>query len=290
MNVPLPNFFIVGAAKSGTTALYVYLREHPDIFMPAMKEPNFFVDDIPGIRRPIQTLSEYVALFAPANDAKKIGEASTLYFVSKSAPFNIKTFAQHAQIIIMLRNPMDKMYARFSEARLANREHHKTFQAALEAEKQQGPSAGLGYWESARYVEKVRRYFEMFGRSNVHVIIYDDFVRNTKETYEETLHFLEVKSDNRIKFPIVNSNRRVRNMALQEVVCQPSTLLKRSASFLPRRVKRHIRAVVDRVNLVYEPRALMDSELRSRLQGAFEHEIKALGTLLHRDLSSWLVT
>ena len=74
-----------------------------------------------------------------------IGEASTAYFLSKAAPEEIKTFAPNALIIIMLRNPVDKLYSRFMEARLSNKEHHKTLEDALESERRCGPSFGLGY-------------------------------------------------------------------------------------------------------------------------------------------------
>ena len=84
----LPNFFIVGAAKAGTTSLWRYLLQHPDIFMPSdilYKEPAYF-SDIKGIRN----LHEYAALFSAANTEKMIGEASTAYLTSPESPVRIK--------------------------------------------------------------------------------------------------------------------------------------------------------------------------------------------------------
>ena len=106
-----PDFFIVGAPKCGTTALYTYLKQHPEIFMSPQKEPQFFANDVLGDRRHTCTWAEYLSCFAAARGAKRIGEASVAYLGSPCAPKQIKMFNPAAKIIIMLRNPVDMMHS-----------------------------------------------------------------------------------------------------------------------------------------------------------------------------------
>ena len=122
----LPDFLLIGAARAGTTALHSYLRQHPDIFMPARKEPNFFAfqNDVldckgPGadyINNSVTDLTAYKALFNPAPAHAKLGEASPLYLFSERAPANIKETAPHAKMVVILRNPIEQAYSHFMYA------------------------------------------------------------------------------------------------------------------------------------------------------------------------------
>src|ERR1700730_6628922 len=194
--------------------------------MSPIKEPEFFASDFLGDRRRILGVQEYLACFAEARDEEIVGEASTAYFASEVAPREIRAFSPRARIIIMLRNPVDKMYSRFAEACFSNQEHLVSLEAALEAEQRDGPSFGLGYRESARYASRVERYLTTFGRESIHVIIYDDFKEHTSKIYQETLRFLGVRPDSRMDFPVLNSNKYARSMALQELVRPPPDILR----------------------------------------------------------------
>ena len=134
--VPKPNFFIVGGPKCGTTALYTYLKNHPEIFMSRIKEPQFFAADIFCDQRTVQTLADYLSCFAAARNEKRIGEASTAYLGSRNAAQEIKAFNPNAQIIIALRNPVEVMYAEHSERVFCNVEHIRNFNAALDSGEQ----------------------------------------------------------------------------------------------------------------------------------------------------------
>ncbi|RLG08342.1 MAG: sulfotransferase, partial [Thaumarchaeota archaeon] len=106
-----PNFFIVGAPKCGTHAMYTFLKAHPEIFMPERKEFQYFATDL--VRGTQYELSEeeYLSYFRIAKDEKRLGEASTWYLYSKKAASNIKKFNPHAKIIVMLRHPIEMMYS-----------------------------------------------------------------------------------------------------------------------------------------------------------------------------------
>lgn len=284
-----PNFFIVGAPKCGTTALYTYLREHPQIFMSPVKEPQYFAEDLRGDRRRVRTLAEYLECFAGVRDEEVIGEASTAYLGSARAAEEIKAFAPEARIAIMLRNPVDKMYSRFNDARFHNREHHKSFAVALADEERCGPSFGLGYRGSARYAGQVRRYLEAFGREKVHIILYDDFKERTAATYADALRFLGVHPDNRTEFPVVNRRRSLRNMALQEFVRRPPGVLRRWGRIaLPLRMRQQLRTWFSTVNVIPAPPPPLEEDLRRQLAREFASEVRELGQLIGRDLSKWL--
>src|SRR3972149_11450918 len=107
----IPNFFIVGAPKCGTTAMYTYLKQHPEVFMSDLKELHFFGTDHHRINYTPYTKEQYLSFFDGAGDKRRIGEASTSYLYSERAAVEIKEFNPFARIIIMLRNPVDVMYA-----------------------------------------------------------------------------------------------------------------------------------------------------------------------------------
>src|SRR5262249_50339658 len=127
-----PDLFIVGAPRCGTTAMYTYLGQHPDIFMSARKEPHFFGTDFssPALDRDEQT---YLALFTGARNETRAGEASVFYLCSRRAAKEIHAFSPSARIIIMLRNPVEMMYSLHSRHVLTGNEDINDFGTALAA-------------------------------------------------------------------------------------------------------------------------------------------------------------
>lgn len=288
-----PDFFIVGAQKCGTTALYACLRQHPDVFMPALKEPQFFAPDILGERRQILTQSEYLNCFADAQGQRRIGEASTVYLGSEYAPAAIKAFNPAARIIVMLRNPIDMMYLLYRARVYSGSEPMKSFAAALDADDavhrstgaRRGP--GLLYREAAGYASGVRRYFDVFGPENVHVIIYEDFRTDPSQVYVAALRFMEVALDGRAAFPIVNADKRARSSFVQKFLRQPPQRVRGfGRAVLPRPIRQLLWHSILRLNVVGKVPP-MDSDLRSRLQTEFVRPTEELGRLIGRDLTSW---
>ncbi|HEV2498220.1 MAG TPA: sulfotransferase domain-containing protein [Terriglobia bacterium] len=291
-----PDFFIVGAPKCGTTALYTYLKAHPKIFMPALKEPQFFAEDILGQKRNVCTCEDYLALFEAANDERRIGEASTAYLGSALAAKRIKAFNPVAQIIVMVRNPADMMYALHSHRRYEGEEEITDFETALEADEMNiklrgdGPKrpSGLAYRQVASFSLQISTYFAEFGRDNVHVIVYEDFKGDTRQVYKHTLNFLGVPTDFEPQFPVINPNCRVRSGTIQRIVRRPPMFLRTvSHAMMPLPARRLIGNCIRRLNEPVEPRPTMPAELRRRLLRDFGREVEELGLLLNRDLSGW---
>jgi hypothetical protein len=296
--MPIPDFYIVGAFKCGTTALYDYLRPHPQIFMPFHKEPLFFGDDLTR-RYGRMMRQQYEALFADAQPGQRIGEASAWYLYSRSAAEEIKAAAPGARILAMLRTPVDVMYAHHSQLLFNVEEDIADFGAALAAEPERragrripaGPLRveNLYYRESVRFAEQLRRYLDAFGPERVHVIVFDDFVADTPGTYRSVLVFLGVDPTFAPGFAVSNPNKRVRFRALQRLVYQPPGPLLRLVPVIRRFPLAHaVRERVLRLNSSAARRAPMDPELRQRLLDELAPQITELGQLIGRDLSGWL--
>ena len=294
----MPDFFIVGAFKCGTTALYEYLRQHPGVFMPFHKEPLYFGDDLTR-RYGRMTAEQYAALFRDAKPGQRVGEASAWYLYSRSAAREIREHNPEAQIIVMVRNPVDVMYAQHSQLLFNVEEDIVDFGEALAAEPDRragrrippGPLRveNLYYRESVRFAEQIERYLEAFGRERVHVIVFDDFRADTAGTYREVLRFLGVDEGFAPDFSVRNPNKRVRFPLLQRLVYQPPGPLLRLVPMLRRFPLVHaLRDRVLRANSRAEQRRAMDPELRRRLVAEMRPEIERLGTLIGRDLSPWL--
>lgn len=296
-NIKKPNFFIVGAPKCGTTAFYTYLKEHPDIFMSSIKEPQFFADDVLGDLRGVRTLDDYLNCFAAAEREEVIGEASVAYLGSRAALHGIKAFNPSAQIIIMLRSPVEVMYSEYSQRILDTREPSVSFEVALKAEdegklspwRRQGDKLiGLSLRETVRFFYQVREYFQVFGREKIHVIIYDDFKKDTAGTYVEALRFLGVRPDFRPPFKVVHANRRVRSRQLQEFLIHPPDLARRIArTLLPQPIRRLGGNSLLRLNSPNTPRPPMNPTLRRNLKKELEVDVERLSGILDRDLSHW---
>ena len=211
-----PNFFIVGAAKCGTTSMYEHLRAHPQVFMPTgsipgnsvrtAKEPHYFGRDLNIVDGwAVRDLDTYLSLFASANGAKRVGEGSVWSILSSTAAEEIKAFDPQAKIIIMLRDPVDMMYSIHGQLIRGGVEDLLDFELALDAEddRRQGRRVphnanfpmGLWYRFRATLSPQVQLYFDVFGRDAVRVILFDDFIRDTAKVYRQTLEFLDIAPD-----------------------------------------------------------------------------------------------
>ena len=295
-----PNLFIVGAPKSGTTALYSYLKRHPQIVMSKIKEPQFFASDVCGDQRCIRTMSEYLDCFdSPDRDCVVIGEASTCYLGSKLAPFEIRKFCPGARVIVMLRNPIDVMYAEHSERVFGGTEHITDFEVALDSPElrrwRSGPFKGLlvrnlRYREISSFSEQIQHYFGIFGERNVHVIIYDDFAHNPDVAYQSVVSFLGVVPNWDGDFNVVNANRRARSRAVHDLLRYPPASAKQLArALLSQSMRRTLGDCLRWLNVKQAARPLLDQKFRKRIAMEYAPEVSQLSSVLHRDLLSiWI--
>jgi hypothetical protein len=298
-----PNFFIVGAPKCGTTALYSYLRQHPDVFMPASKEPKHFATDLDsGSARDgevfVRDRTQYLELFAEGRGARRIGEATALYLYSREAAGNIHAFNPEARIIVMLRHPVDVMHAFHGERLYNGNEDIPDFAEALAAEEDRRSghrlpdgaiSRALQYRELVRFSEQLRRYFDTFGRSRVHVILFDDFKSDTEGCYRELLRFLELREDFVPELDVVNARKRIRSERLANLVRRPPPYLRSAVrALVPAGVRAAGFNLYKAINIEIGNRAGLAPAVHARLTAELRTEILELSRLIDRDLSHWI--
>jgi len=297
MDVKRPNFFIVGAPRCGTTALYSYLRQHPEVFLPDHKEPHYFNTDM-NSGGAIRRKEEYLTLFAAAKDQVRIGEASVYYLSSQAAPGRIKTFCPTAKIIIMLRNPVDTIHALHAHQVAAWIEDVWDLERALDLEEERKRGLHIPAWmndphklfyrQTVDFAAQVKNYSNVFGWENLHVIIYDDFKRDTATSFRQTCAFLGVTPDVQIEFPVVWSNPSFRSRALAKLVRRPPEFVRRLGRILvPGPVRTKVVNALNTWNNVRAPRPPLPVDLRNRLTAGFAPQVQELSALLGRDLSAW---
>ena len=296
-----PDFFIVGAPKSGTTALYTYLGRHPDIYLPARKELRFFGTDLDIRDRVPLSMEEYLAHFAGAADARRVGTAYVWYLYSRSAAAEIAEFAPDASILVMLRNPVEMVHALHGEHLTNGNEDIADFTAALDAEPARARGAalpphahlpqGLLYSTVPRYAEQLERYFDRFGRDRVHVTIFEEFVADPVGGYRSVLAFLGLPDDRPLEaadFEVVNASRRLRSERVRHLLARPPEFPRRLISrTVPRPIRRNVHAWAKRANVRPASRPPMPSDTRRRLDALFEPEVQLLEALLGREIESW---
>ena len=290
-----PDFFIVGAPKCGTTAMNGFLEQHPEIFIPDIKEVHFFGKDLEITKGALRDESRYLALFGPATREKRLGEASVWYLYSRTAAQEIFEFNPDARIVVMLRNPPEMLYSQHSQFLYNGNEDILDFREALAAEPdrkagQRVPASahfaeGLFYSDTVKYAEQLGRYLELFGSERVHVILYDDFRADLPGTYRRLLQFLGVSDDFLPEFAVVNPNKRARSRLLRDFVQTPPESVKRLSRLLfPRSVRQRVMRGLDQANIRYEARAPLDPALKADLERRFAPEVEKLERLLGRSL------
>jgi hypothetical protein len=294
-----PDFFIVGAAKCGTTAMNDYLGQHPDIFVPELKEIHYFGKDLDmRLARERDTLERYLARFDGGEGCKRAGEASVWYIYSRTAAQEIHDFDPGAGIIIMLRDPVEFMYSQHSQAmhNALGDEDILDFGEALAAEEDRVQGRRLPphttmpdqvyYRRIARFTEQVQRYYDLFPREQIHVIVFDDFRADTPAVVRDTYRFLGVDPEFVPETPVVNPNKTYRSWAVRKVQQRVPGKLK---DLVPDPLRRRASDAIYALNRKYAPREAMDPQLRAELMREFAPEVAALGQLIGRDLSRWSV-
>ncbi|HWY17523.1 MAG TPA: ATP-binding cassette domain-containing protein [Solirubrobacteraceae bacterium] len=307
----VPDFFIVGHAKSGTTALYEMLRRHPQIYMPDAKEPWFLASEL-RVRTPPrpggtpETLEEYVSLFEQARPEQRVGEASALYLWSRTAAGAIADVQPAARIVAILREPasfLRSLHLQFVQTYIET-ESDLRKSMSLERERRAGrqiprytywPQALL-YSDHVRYVEQLRRYHAVFAPEQVLVLIYDDFRRDNEGSVRAVLRFLEVDDTTPIDVVKANPTVRVRSQRVHELVHAVSVgrgpvslAVKASVKTLtPRGLRRDALHATQRRVLYGDPgdSPSPDESLMLELRRRFKGEVEALSEYLGRDLVS----
>ena len=309
-----PDFFIVGAAKSGTTSLYHYLNQHPEIYLSPIKEPNFFSSDIKienlrqsvknrikaenidqffndGMKRTIHRAfirdeHQYLQLFAPAAPGQLKGEASPSYLYSEVAAKAIFAFNEKAKIIIILREPSSRAYSHYKmDLKLGFTQD--SFKLALEKDKNAIPK-GWGssslYIELGQYYLQVKRYLDLFPKENVLILLQKDLYKKKEETLKTLFQFLQVKDD------FVPIEPEFRNESVIPASRITSFLLKsdfirvKARNFLGQsKLKKYI------LNLLYKKSEFNNEDelVLQEIKNQLKEDVMQLSKLINRNLDEW---
>ena len=277
----LPNFAVIGAGKAGTSALYVWLRQHPDVFMPATLKETFFFCYNPADpehvsasrdRFPIRTLEEYEALFATAADASAIGEATPLYLDSPQAPPQMARVIPHARLIASLRDPVSRVW---SHAQMNVRQERANDVAA--------EALRLAETDEHDYAPKFRSWLQHFPREQLHVFRYDDLVADADDVLRGIHRFLGIPERPVDVTQRHNPGGLPRSRTLQRLIELPA--LRRLRPLAPTSAF-NLLARLRRLNLTDAPPP--DEPLRARLGARYRDDIVATQEILGLDLSAWL--
>lgn len=293
-----PDFFIAGAAKCGTTALFEYLSQHPSVFMPPLKEPKFFCPDLKTTGG-VYDSAEYQKLFDAASAGCATGEASAMYLYSAVAIERIMAHNPLARIVVMLRYPVDAAHSLHAARWSHGHENIEDFEQAWRAQdarlagKQLPPHwpdpQTLQYGAMYRYAAQVRRVLAHVPPAQRHFIVYEEFFADAVAAYSELLTFLGLAPDPRAVFPVVNPSLGPKSRSLDTWLRRPPRWLE--ALYAPLRpVSRAvgIRPVEWARQLNSEPRARsgLHPAFRAELDRYFADDIAELEGLLGRRLWS----
>lgn len=300
-----PNFFILGAPKCGTTALFHYLAGHPNVFVPAVKEPYFFASDITFRHARYQDERAYRSLFEGATDGHlAVGEASVWYLFSDVAAERIREFDSDARVIVMLRNPVDMFRSLHNQmiTNLWEDELDPERAWRLQPERRRGAHVSglcddprlLLYGQTCALGAQVDRLLTVFPADQVRMILYDDLVSDPREMYEGTLRFLGLPEEGRSDFPLVNVAHAPRSLKLARLhqridraIASRPVLRPAQALLAPLRpASRSIRRLNDRPTRKRQ----ISARFREELRDFFEADVNRLAAVVGRDLSHWKAT
>ena len=294
-----PNFFIVGAAKSGTTSLANYLSQHPDIYMPTIKEPKFFsVSDntFPHKGRGdsmvdnnvIKERCTYEMLFKPGSGCKARGEASVDYLYFPTVAKKIKEYNPESNIIILLRNPVERAFSAYMHMVRDVRED-LSFEDALEAEPYRKSMNWEFFWyysDLGFYSSQVKRYLEHFSRRQVHIILFESLKENPLKVIQRIYRLVGVDAsfvpDISIKYNISGVPKK---KWLHNIITQPNAIKSSIKLFFPTSFRRTLSRKLVQANL---SKVEIRHQTKKLLVELYREDIFNLQKSVHLDLTHWL--
>jgi hypothetical protein len=297
----MPNFVIFGAAKAGTTSLYKYLEQHPDVYMSSFKEPGFFafegekpIFNGPGAQKWVDRwivtdLKSYQALFATYSGEKAVGEASPYYLYYGRSAERMRKYVPNIKLIAILRDPVERAFSNYVWAVRDRAESITDFGDALAVEEQRikdNWSIKWHYKNQGFYYRQLKYYFEVFKKEQFKIYLYENFVVNPIEIMQDIFRFLEV--DDKFVTDMSNKHNTSRiphNRAWHHFLEKPNTIKAIVKPFLPFKFRQNLKQYAQEKNL-FKPK--LDPEIRKHLLAEYREDILNLQDLIEQDLSKWL--
>jgi Sulfotransferase domain len=298
-----PNLFIAGHPRSGTSSLHNYLNQHSEIFMTAIKEPNYFARDFheesdnfhkKKLYLPYRTEKQYLRLYSKWNNEKIAGEASWTNLYSKVAAKGIYDFNQQAKIIIMFREPVDFLYSYHSAAIFALGEDCTEFKEALTIENERKigkcltkrviTPSWLYYSDFIKYAEQVNRFLSAFPVDQIKIIVFESFINEIQNVYKEILEFLNVDTEFIPEFNVINPNKILKWPRLKKYTLDSPYFRKILRLLFSNDKYAAMKKFYKDKIVTYQPRPPLDKPLRKALMTKFKGEVEKISELLKIDL------
>jgi hypothetical protein len=301
----LPNFFIIGTGKAGTTSLYHYLRQHPQIFMSPVKEPSYFAPEIcvenlgESFRRHVRRMSrgnlrswlvkewdEYLELFQNVRNETAIGEASVAYLWSKTAARNIASAIPDARIVMILRDPAERAFSQYMH-QLATGLVRSTFREHIHrcmSHRDRTLGVYHPFLEVGLYSAQVQRYLTRFPDANVRVYWYEEAWKDAAAFLRDLFTFLGVDVAFRPDLSRRSLERRVPRFKSIHYAAKQLEVVHRVRELVPSAMRKPIGRLLFRKGKDLR----MDPRDREYLVGYYREDIMKLALLMNRDLSDWL--
>jgi hypothetical protein len=305
----LPNFLLIGAAKAGTTALYHYLSQHPDVYLSPVKEPKYFAlrgtelseaamadpvslqryRSMAGRRGFITTLQDYEALFAATNGQKARGEASG-YLYSEQAPGLIRETLPNVRLFAILRQPVERAYSHYLHRRRDGLEPLANFGAAL---RQEPYTAVDDFWLGDRhyirpglYYHRLRRYFDLFPREQIRIYLYDDLKAGADKLVRDVFSFIGVDPSIPLDTSVRHNKSGIpKNRLLHRMLSTYNPLARAGRLLVPQKARRRLVNALKERNLEQPP---LPEDVKREWTAFYRDDILRLQDLIGRDLSTWL--
>lgn len=297
----IPNFLIIGCAKAGTTSLYYWLKQHPQIYMSPIKETNFFALEGEALNFHVGSIGErylancvtnleaYQQLFEGVSQQIAIGEASPIYIYHPRAADNIHHYLPKAKLIVILRNPVERAYSNFLHHLREGVEPIIDFDKVIELEEARIDKRwwwGFHYVNVGFYYKQLKRYFERFDPSQIKIYLYEELEADSTGLVRNIFQFLEVDEsftpDTSTKYNVTGIPR---NKLWHQFLTKPNVLRTFLGQLLPLKTRKRIGISLKNQNLV-KPR--LSSEVRTRLIEIYREDILKLQDSIGRDLTDWL--
>jgi hypothetical protein len=296
----LPNFLLIGAAKSGTTALYTYIKQHPEVFMATPKELRFFSYQGPYpvdlnqdyIHAGVTTLEDYEHHFDKVKAERIIGEASPMYLYYKDTAKRIQQVIPDVKMLAILRNPVDRAFSAYTHALRDWKEDSKTFEEALAKERERidaGWDILWHYTKAGFYYKQLVPYFDIFNPDQIKVVLYDDLVADPHGLLQNIFGFLAVDkgfSPNTSRQPNISGFPKSTGFHefMRRVFIEDNIIKRISRKIFPKSLRQKLMVNLREANL--EKRS-MPEKIKKDLIDMFYDDMIELEKLINRDLSNW---
>jgi sulfotransferase family protein len=293
------NCFLVGAAKSGTTAMALDLASHPDVFLPSIKEPKFFSskyknlphkgpgDDVVDAKM-VLNLSRYSELYKNVSGEKILVDASVDYLYFPQVAEALNEYSPNSKIIIILRNPIHRTFSAYMHMVRDGREMLPLKEALAQEgiRKQKNWEFFWHYTAASYYCDAVEHYIRVFGRDRVHILLYDDYIKDRPTTLANLFTFLGIdKTFTAPEASRPNVSGTPRSRLLHWLLNRPNPFKTVFNRLIKDELRTELRTRLNNRNLA---KASMTSETEQALAAIFREDIKRLSTVVNRDLNRWL--